>query len=137
MSDERIVKQSGDIDLTAVSISVRFVSQKTIFLGEKLNNVRVFLNSDEIYESVSFRVLPGGTTIEFRQAPEATDEIKINYIDAVTLNEVNDVTPVENPDGTRTEFTLPSGGTIYGFYEINDAIIIENQDGPWIEAGTS
>lgn len=137
MSDERIVKQSGDIDLTAVSISLRFLSQKTIFLGEKMNNVRVFLNGDEVYESVAFRVLPDGATIEFRTPPLTDDEIKINYIDAVTLNQVNDVTPVESPDGSRVEFTLPDGGTIYGYYEINDTVTIGDQDGAWTEVGTS
>ena len=133
MSDERVVKQGSEIELQAVSISLSFLSQKSVALSDKQYNIRVWINDVEQLEGIDFRVPPDGTTIEFKCAPETGDEILMNYVDAVSLDEVTGVSPVESPDGDRTIFTIPNSGSIYGYYKIlSDIIITEADEGEWV-----
>lgn len=134
MSEERILKQTSEIELAVVTVSGNYVAKKAAMLSEKLYNIRVFLKDThdkkyyEVFEGSEFKVPPTGTGIIFKKAPTNTTSIKVNYVDAITLNQVNDVTPVEGADGARVSFTLPDGGTIYGVYKLLEKMIITDNE---------
>ena len=129
MGEESLLRHSSDVELAAVPIDLRFTKNVKIARGEKQNNCRVYVDGAEVFESISFRIKTNGTQIEFSGAPDTDAELRITYVDAVTLETSTNVLLVGTPNGTLKTFTVPSSGSIYGYYEIMDAIDLTVQAG--------
>jgi hypothetical protein len=109
ISDERILKQGSDIEVAVISISCNFLMQKSVSLASRQYNLRVFVDGKEKKENIHFKILPDGSSLEFKDAPSEDAEILINFVEAITLEHKTGVSPVENADGQRRIFTLPNG----------------------------
>lgn len=143
VSEERILKQGSDIEFSTVAVSLNYVAKKTVRLSEKQYNLRVYLQKPgekmkEVFEGIHFKVPPEGTSIIFKDAPPDGSSILIDYIDAITLQEVTGVIPTPVPDGIEVQFYLPNNGTIYGVYKLLSSIIINENNiigGEWTTVG--
>ncbi len=129
MGEESLLKHSSDVELAAVPIDIRFTKNVKIARGEKQNNCRVYVDSTEVFESISFRIKTNGTQVEFNGAPDTDADLRITYVDAITLETITNALLVGTPNGTLKTFTVPDSGSVYGYYEIMDAIDLTTELG--------
>lgn len=122
ISEEQLLKYKGDVELYGVSVNTSFIMQKTVMQGDKDYNCRVWVDGVEVYENIHYRVLPEGTQIKFFEQQEEDAVVTITYIDAVTLE------TVEQAVMTTTDYwtyTIPDDGAVYGYYKIVEAILVD------------
>lgn len=129
---ESIMKAGSDIEVSAVPISFQFIWEQTIRLAERLYNCKVYLDDEQVYENQHFIVKQNGTQIEF--ANPVPDDVtpSIDYIEAITLNEVTNknLIPV---NGSNTLYVVPDNGAIYGYHEILSKVILEEDSNTWTQ----
>ena len=130
ISEERVLRHRGDAELSGVSVNVGFLMQQSLGHSDSLYNCRVWSCGDEQFEGLNFDVVNNGTQIEFYEAPEDACPLLITYVDAVTL-ETRTLVSLGTGDGTTTVFTIPNGGSVYGYYKILEGIVV-NMD---VESG--
>lgn len=119
---EGVVRVGSDIELVAVPVSFSFLWKETIALSEQLYNARVYVDNKEVYEGNHFTITENGTHIKFTFPLDPDRTATIDYIDAITLDEVLNKELVRVEDDL---FLVPENGTIYGFYEILADIFLE------------
>lgn len=129
MGEESLLKYSADVELAAIPVDIRFTKNVKIVRGEKQNNCRVYVDGTEYFESITFKIKTEGTQVEFSSAPDTGAEIRITYVDAITLDTVTNVLMVGTPNDVLTTFTVPDSGKIYGYYEIMDSVELTTQIG--------
>ncbi len=122
MGEESILKSSSDIELAAVPITFQFTKNVRFGRGEKQNNARVYVDGTEVFEMILFKIKTNGTQIEFLNAPASETDLRITYVDAITLETTTNALLVGTPNGTLTTFTIPNSESIYGYYTIMDFI---------------
>jgi hypothetical protein len=123
ISEERLIRHGGT-ELFGVAINVSFLMQKSLGQSESLYNCRVWVCGDEYFEGLDFDVINNGTQIEFYEAPEDGCAILVTYVDAITL-ELRTEVNVGTGNGETKIFTLPNGGSVYGYYRILEGIIVD------------
>jgi len=121
MSEEQIVKQSSTIEYSGIQIQIGFTIQPTIVVEDRLNNCYVYVDNTLFSEQIDFNVEDLGTKIVFKDIPSEIP--KIDYIDAITLEAVNNASLV--PTNNEKEFLVPNGRAIAGFYKILNNIDID------------
>lgn len=122
LGKENIVKiDSVEVSITVVPIEISFLSQETLTLSEKFYNARVYCDNEEIYENTDFIVQTSGTQILLTWDPPAGAVLSIDYIDAITLEEITNATLIQSIGNDRL-YTVPDNGTLYGYYHILSSI---------------
>ncbi len=135
IGDERLVKTTSEIEAVGITVSLSFTAQRSIEKAAKLNNISAIMQIPRetttgiitqdinLYENIDYRVINNGTTLEFLEAPAAdTIAVNLSFIDAITLDLVT--TPVIGDfDADNVSYTV-SGGTVYGYFTLSDAIIV-------------
>ena len=123
---ESVVRvDSAEIEVTVVPVSFSFTKQETTILGQRLFNGRVYIDDQEIYESVNFIFDLDGQGLTLVDPLESGKTLTIDYVDAITLNTVEGAELV--PVGTSTtEFTIPNNGKVYGYYKVLEETLIND-----------
>lgn len=115
MSGEQQVQASSEQTFSATSVTCSFISQHTVGKEDRLYNARVYVDGAEVYERFAYEVGSNGTLITFLDPLDEDSKVIIDYIDAVTLIEKEDVELIRN---SSTEYLVPNGGAIYGYYDM-------------------
>lgn len=121
MGEEAIVKNNSDIEMTGISISFGFQKNVVVKRGESHYNIIVTVDDEKEFESIGFIVnIPDADTVTMTTAPAEGCIVTATYVDAITLETVSDVVLEGDVDGSNKIFTIPDGGTIYGYYKVFD-----------------
>ncbi len=127
--EEQNLKTSANIEYASVPVAVSFLTQKTLRRGEIANNCTVFITPSggtavQQYEGINFIVRNNGTQIVFEYAPAAGSTVTAKYVDANSYSTVEaTLLPVGGTvDGVEKVFTIPSNGSILGYYSLLKAI---------------
>lgn len=130
ISKESISKISaGGVEIANVSVQLSFLREQTVRIGERLFNCRIYNgDGDEVYEEIDFRIKANGTQVEFFNDISGPT---IDYIDAITLNEISGAKLVQDNENTRL-FTVPNNGSIYGYYNLFEHFKAEREGSPYI-----
>lgn len=120
--EESILKNTSEIEVSAITIGVQFTKQVTIVRGQKQNNCLIYLNTIEVQEGIHFRVETAGTQIVFENAPAIGVAPSITYVHAITLATHTEEILVGTVDGSNKTFTVPNSGVIYGYYTLLDVV---------------
>ena len=123
VSEEQLVNATSDIEVASISIRVDFTTQRTVQLGERQFNCRVYVAGTEVDEGINFRVDTNGTQVVFGTAPASGTLLTLTYVDAVTLDTIT-LAALGTGDGNTVMFTVPASGTIYGYYTLLSEILI-------------
>jgi len=124
IGEEQNLKTTSEIEVSLVPLSLSFLLQKSVKVGQRQFNCHVYIDSTEVHEGIHFRVGPEGTTVIFETAPAIGEVLTITYVEAVTLEQRTLVSFVETPDGDITTFTVPDGEAIYGYYKLFEKALI-------------
>lgn len=115
MSGEQQVKAAAEQTFSATTVTCSFVSQKSVGKSQRLYNARVYVDNDEVYEGFAFKVVNNGTAINFDYNIKTSQEVTIDYVDAITLEEENDIVMTRE---SETLYSIPNGGSIYGYFDM-------------------
>ncbi len=114
---EQLIKASSEPELFLIPLSLDCFIQHTVIKETKENNIQIIGDEIEYLENIDFKVINGGTQIQFLKLPEST--FSIHYIDAITLNNVIDKNPIPTDDPYIYSI---SGGVVKGYYKIGENI---------------
>lgn len=119
MGEESIIKSNSDIEMVGISITFGFQKNVVVSRGESHYNIIVTVDDEKEFESIGFRVeIPAATTVIMTTAPAVGCVVRATYVDAITLETIEDVILDGDVDGVNKNFTIPDGGTVYGYYTI-------------------
>ena len=121
---EGIMKIGSELEVTGVPVSFSFLWEKTINLAERLFNIRVYLDDEQVYENHDFIVKKNGTQIEFLNPVPDGIIPTIDYVSAITLEEVLNKNLI-SLNGSNTLYVVPDNGAIYGYYKILNKIFLD------------
>jgi hypothetical protein len=117
LSEERVLDSGAEIKLTGVTITLSFVSQISVQQSDNHYNSKIFVDGSRWYEGIDYKILPGGSQIQFaRPIPDGITPV-ITYIDAITLDEVSEKHLLLLAPGSIL-YVVPENGTIYSYYTI-------------------
>lgn len=123
ISNEQIIRQNAEHELIAVNVNLNYYAQKTVIKDETYNYLTVYVNSEIMNESIDYIVDLNGQYIRFLRTLPNNADLRIDYIDAITLNEVFGVELIPTADPQL--FKVPNGGTIRSYYTLLKEIIID------------
>jgi hypothetical protein len=117
---EQTISQKSEIQLIGVPVNLAFYYRHSIITDERLYNIKILVNGEEWFEgnNSDFTIQANGTQIQFNNQLPSNADIKIYYVDAVTLE--NTETSLVQSDALL--YTIPNGGAVLGFYNVNTAI---------------
>lgn len=119
MGEEAIIKNNSDIEMIGISITFGFQKNVVVSRGEGHYNILVTVDDEKEFESIGFRVdIPDADMVIMTTAPATGCVVKATYVDAITLETVEDVILEGDVDGVNKNFIIPDGGTVYGYYVI-------------------
>lgn len=130
--EESTVRATSEIEVSAVQLNISFLTKRDIQRSERLNNCNVYINGAEVLEGIDFSVITNGTQIQFATIPDEGTALQVTYADAIDSSIV-ELADLGTGDGATAIFTLPSSGSIYGYYKIMENLFVS---GPNIEALT-
>jgi len=156
--EEQTVRATAEIEVAAVQVNVSFVAKRDIQRSEKLNNCDVYLNGMLQLEGIDFQIITNGTQVKFLSAPANAGALQITYVEGGggVIGETITLANLGTGDGVTTIFTVPSAGSVYGYYRILEQMFIDGPNlpsltltdgvadggsellsGAWTEVGTS
>lgn len=114
--------QSQGPEIVTVPVTVSFQKSETLTLADKLFNCRLYDQNDhEYYENIDYKITTEGTQIYLLFEPEDGLTFSVDYIDAITLEEVNNADLISTSGNNRL-YTVPDNGKIYGYYKILSSV---------------
>ena len=135
IGEEQNLKTSAAIEYASVPISINFLTQRTLRRGEIANNCQITVGSDAYHEGINYLIINNGSQVSFETAPPAGATITVVYVDANTLQTI---TTTVTGDSTTKIFTLPSNGSILGYYSMLKAItVLDNTTASETQTNTS
>lgn len=116
---EQILKQSSENELISVTVGFSYFMQGTVSKMPGTSDATLLIGTELLIEGFDYNITLGGGSVYFlRKAPVIIP--RLNYIDAVTLEERSDVELV--PTGDPRIFALPGSDRILGYYKVLDSI---------------
>lgn len=122
---EQLLKADSGIDLTVVPVTVNFYMQKYLHQMNSWSYIDVYVDGTRHRYDSSFYLL-SGNIVTFYEAPIANSDVRAEYIEAITLADM-DLVPSGVVDGVNRHFYLPSN--VHG-YPICMAILISGYATP-------
>jgi hypothetical protein len=120
---EQIVRQSSEQELVAVNVSLTYYKQQVVKKDETYHELIVYMDGVILDQSLDYDVELNGQYIVFlRDIPDGAI-ITVDYIDALTLEEIESVALEPTADPQR--FKIANDGTILGFYVVVNNIELE------------
>lgn len=120
ISEERVIKQIADVETFGVSIQIGFSLQSHIKRDVKVYNISISSDTDELHEGFDYNVINNGTNIQLLNDYYEPSGLKVDYVDAITLEQKSDVAMILS-SGTNI-YTLEDSGTVLGYYNMLSAI---------------
>ena len=120
---EQIVRQSSEQELVAVNVSLTYYKQQVVKKDETYHELIVYMDGVILDQSLDYDVELNGQYIVFlRDIPDGAI-ITVDYIDALTLEEIESVALEPTADPQR--FKIANNGTILGFYVVVNALELD------------
>lgn len=123
---EQIVKQTSAHELIAVNVNLTYYKQQTVRKDETYHELAVYMDGVRLDQSFDYTVELNGQYIVFNRAIPDGAEITISFIDAVTLNIIDDEVLETTDDPQR--YKVPNNRTILGFYVVVNNLELEIVD---------
>ena len=123
--ENNVMVDGAEVKLVLVPVQLSFVRQETIILAENYFNAQVFMNGEPLAENVDYSFEINGTQIQTYLPYSDADEFTINYVDAITLAPIFDVSLIKT-GSTKKLLNIPDNGKVYGYYKIFENFEVED-----------
>lgn len=141
VGEERTLSVTSDIELTVVPVSVEFTKQSFLGMIEDYYTINTKISFDgttyggysghifedttfpmQVYENRDYTVFASGLIFVSGYAPPIGSTLSVSYIEAASLSEVLDETPIGTVDGINRQFYVSQ--EIYGYSPLLSGITI-------------
>lgn len=118
---EQVVKQTSEHELISVSIDLTMYRQIVVKRDETYHELLIYINGELMNQGFDYTIELNGKEIIFKRPIPINSIITCSYINAATLDTINNVNLIATNDPLK--FLIPDNNTVLGHY-----VVFENEN---------